>query len=277
MSIIIIPTLVIPSIAGIEDANLDNPVIGINNQVTASNITGVTSQDPNFPASNMGNPSTALVWKSLIIAGSGQVVCQIPLSNPTTVNYLGVAKHNFGSDQSLIYIQQFVSGAWISIFAGVVVPNDGPVIFRWDGCNPAATDIRLIVINNTLLSTAAVVYIGSLTMLPRRIYVGHTPITMGRATNVVNGMSESGNFLGRLILGEARGTSFSQKNVNASNMRTIIDPFVKLAQSIPFFFAWRPLSYPFEVGYCWLNGDVKPSNQLANGMMQCDFNVTGIV
>jgi hypothetical protein len=56
-----------------------------------------------------------------------------------------------------------------------------------------------------------------------------------------------------------------------------MDPFIIAAKEIPFFFAWRPGSYPTEAGYVWLTDDPEPANQLANGMMQISLNVEGVV
>jgi hypothetical protein len=45
----------------------------------------------------------------------------------------------------------------------------------------------------------------------------------------------------------------------------------------PFFFAWRPDAYPYEVGYCWLTNDPQPSNALPNGMMSVSLEMAGVV
>ena len=59
--------------------------------------------------------------------------------------------------------------------------------------------------------------------------------------------------------------------------RTNMVPFVEAGRETPFFFAWRPSSYPLEVGYAWLLNDPQMSNQLPNGMVQVELAMGGIV
>jgi hypothetical protein len=124
--------------------------------------------------------------------------------------------------------------------------------------------------------TIAVVYAGALLVLQRRIYVGHTPIPYGRSAKITNGRSESGNFLGRIVLNEKTQSAVKMQNLTPAWYRQHLDPFIAASKEAPFFFAWRPLSYPREVGYAWMTNDPQPSNARANGMMQIDLQMTGI-
>jgi hypothetical protein len=54
-------------------------------------------------------------------------------------------------------------------------------------------------------------------------------------------------------------------------------PFLLAAQETPFFFAWRPTTYPTECGYCWLISDPTPSNSQANGMMAVSLDLEGVI
>ena len=99
---------------------------------------------------------------------------------------------------------------------------------------------------------------------------------MGRQSKVVNGRSEAGDFLGRIVLGEATQTQINLQNLTPAWLRTHLRPFIDAARETPFFFAWRPADYPREVGFAWLTDDPKPVNQLANGMMSASFDLMGI-
>jgi hypothetical protein len=54
-------------------------------------------------------------------------------------------------------------------------------------------------------------------------------------------------------------------------------PFTTSGKGTPFFFAWRPASYPRETGYVWLTGDPVPVNQRSNGMMSVGLDYDGTV
>lgn len=159
----------------------------------------------------------------------------------------------------------------------VILPNDGPAIFRY---NPAAYSVlRLKLGVGTAPASAAVAYSGKLLVLQRRIYGGHTPFPMGRVVQVTNGRSEKGEYLGRIVMSEYKTTSITQQNLTAAWYRTYMDPFVEAAsRDTPFFFAWRPATYPNEVGYGALTGETpRPRNlDRKRGMMSIDLQVAGI-
>jgi len=148
-------------------------------------------------------------------------------------------------------------------------------LFRWEPIS--LTALRLKMQPGLAPPEAAVLYAGRLLILQRRVYVGHTPINYGRKTSVTNGMSESGNFLGRIVVGQSLETVLSLTNLTPSWYRSNMEPFVTAAREAPFFFAWRPGSYPREVGYAWLNNDPQPVNQRPNGMMGVELKMSGVV
>ena len=66
------------------------------------------------------------------------------------------------------------------------------------------------------------------------------------------------------------------RNLTPSFYRTEMEPFIAVAQEAPFFFGWRPFTFPDEVGYAFMTNDPQPSNQRSNGMMQIDLQMGGI-
>lgn len=260
--------------------NANNPVIGWRNLVTAGNISA-TSEAAGYPASNLANPSTALRWRAddggSPPSGSEQYVTVL-LDTPDNVDYLAVARHNFATAQIPVSVEGLTDDGspevWTELVADVILPDNGPVIFRF---NPQPLyAIRLRMQAGTVAPFAAVVYTGLLLVLQRRIYVGHTPMPMGRTAKITNARSENGDFLGRIVLNEKTETSVSLANLTPAWVREQLNPFLRAAVEIPFFFAWRPGAYPYETGYAWLTNDPQPSNQLANGMMQVALEMAGV-
>ena len=49
------------------------------------------------------------------------------------------------------------------------------------------------------------------------------------------------------------------------------------AKERPFFLAWRPQAYPYEIGFVWVTNDPQPVNQLTNGMVGFSFDCEGII
>jgi hypothetical protein len=264
------PSLVISRDIALAPIDINLPIIGWHNIVTATNVTADTA-DASHPASELANPATYLFWK-----GTSTALQYLTVATGYTevIDYLGVAKHNFGTAGIAVSVEGFVSGAWKQLVAPSTPTNDGPLLFRYP--SQVLPDIRLKMQSGSAIPQAAVLYVGKLLQLERRIYVGHTPIVYGRRSNVVTGMSESGEFIGRLLVGETRETQASLQNITPAFYRASIEPFVAAASTNPFFFSWRPQEYPSEVGFVSLSADVIPSNQRSNGMMQATLQMIGV-
>jgi len=285
MSVVISSSLVVSltrSIIG-DSLNGNSPLVGYQNLVTISNIS-TTSEDPNNPAVNLANPATHLVWVGLNGSPTGDEYITVVLDTTEDVDYVGIARHNFASGLIPVSIEILSQAGgspadWVEVIADSFLPTDGPVIFRFEPQALYAVRVRLQPsrASTPVAPTAAVVYVGKLLLLQRRIYVGHTPIPYGRSPRIVAGKSESGNFLGRIMIGASRMTGVDLANLTPAWYRAYMDPFIDAAQLNPFFFGWRPLDYPYEVGYGWITDEPQPSNQRPNGMMQISFKMTGIV
>jgi len=259
-------------------ANANNPLVGYETRLSIDNVIA-TSEQANYPATNLANPATNLLWKSEVVA---EVYVEVVLDDVEPVDYVAIAAHNLGTGLIPVSVEGLVDGSaspadWVELTTDVLLPDDGPALFRFTSQSLYAVRLRMQASSNATVPQIAVMYVGKLLVLQRRIYVGHTPIKYGRTTRVINNRSESGNFLGRIVLGEATQTSVSLQNMTATWFRSYLNPFLLAAREAPFFFAWRPSSYPNEVGYAWLSGDVLPVNQRANGMMSVELPLGGIV
>lgn len=279
MSVVITTSYVIAeSQSGGGTINADNPVIGWRNLVDADGLSSTTAAE-GFPVSNLGNVATHLRWRGEVGSPEQDEYIDLGVTTVDDIDYVGIAAHNFGSAQIPVSIEALdpttSPESWDEIVAPVMLPNDGPAIFRFEP--RAVSGLRIRLQPGTEAPEAATVYAGALLILQRRIYVGHTPMPMGRVTQIVNGRSESGAFLGRIVTGQITQSEIALQNLTPAWLRSEVEPFLRQAQERPFFFAWRPGSYPREVGYCWLTNDPKPENQRPNGMMRVSLKVTGIV
>jgi hypothetical protein len=271
-------------VAGVDGLNTNSPIIGYQNLVTTTNI-AATTEDADFPVVNLANPATHLRWKSGAGSPSSDEYITITLNTVEQVDYLGIAVHNFGTSSAPVSVEGTTEAPggspdpWFELITPRLLSDDGPVIFRFDPQFLHSIRLRIQPSQAATPVTPylAIMYVGELLVLQRRIYVGHTPIKFGRHLNVANHRSISGNFLGRIVLGEKVSTTIALKNLTPSWYRSHMDPFLVEAKEIPFFFAWRPGTYSTEVGYVWLTDDPEPANQLSNGMMQVSLNVEGVV
>jgi hypothetical protein len=241
---------------------LETPVIGYQNLVTASNITTTTAA-AGFPASNLANPATHLMWRSTIVPGNSPPTDEgifIALNSSELVDYVGIAKHNLvGSTISLWRSTNNSPNDYTQLVAASVVADNSPIIFRFTA---QAVGTLWVKITPADTITAGVVYVGRLLDLGRGVKADqeHTPLPYGRRSNVVDGLSESGNFLGRVVLSSMRQTKAVFFGFTRTFYASDLDAFLEAAQEIPFFWAWAPGEYPTETGFAWLiNADAEPS------------------
>jgi hypothetical protein len=92
----------------------------------------------------------------------------------------------------------------------------------------------------------------------------------------MNGMSETGNFLGRIVLSGARQTSFALKQIRQTWYRANMEPFLEAATGHPFFFAWKPTEFPGDVGYVTMSNDPQPSREFDTGRMALTLQMNGV-
>lgn len=255
----------------------DHPLIGWNNLVTASNIAADTAL-ANYPASNLANPAThnTMEWRA---ADTTEQHLTVTTDGLTQVDYLAVAKHNFGSAQIPVSVEGFIGGVWAELASPVLLPDDSPVLFRFSP-QALANGPRLRMQSGSAAGRAAVLYAGKLLIMEKRIYVGHTPFPQARRSVVTSGMSDSGNFLGNVELGSWRQPPpVHFQLISPAWYRANMDGFLKaVGKRLPFFFAWRPGTYPREVGYAWLTDDTLPTpDDYANGnLIAFDLAMSGI-
>jgi len=241
-------------------------LIGYLNNFNESDITA-TSSNVNNPASNLANTSTSYRWRAS--SGADQVITI--QNNGQVVSYVGIARHNLNA-----------IGASISIsFDGnTVVPStqvnqNQALLFNTNEASP--NTITINISGASAAASIAVLYAGPVLRLQRSIYVGHTPITMGENRKSITGMSQSGQYMGEIILNRNVSTSVNLKNLEPDWYRSNLQPFIQRVPREPCFWAWKPDKYPAEVGYCWIEGNPRPSNSLPNGMMEISWNFRGIL
>lgn len=253
------------------------PIIGYVNLVTAANVAATTA-DADFPISNVANPATHLKWKGTYNTGD-EYITITGLNG--TVSYVGVARHNWGTIGVPVSVEIQTTNSpsdWVEVISPQTITDDSPIIFRFQPQDTASVRIKLAVTDTSAVPEAAVVYTGELLVLERSIKIGtgHVPITYGRRTDVVNGMSESGQFLGRIVLGEYRLSKAEFEWFTPTFYRSDIDAFLDAAQEIPFFWAWSPDEYPLETGYCWLTNNAEPEVDPATRRVALTLEMRGV-
>lgn len=237
-------------------ANLSAPVILWNPLVTRDTIT-VSSADADYPGENLATDSTVEYWRA---ATTDPVTIEIETAGQE-IDAVAFARHNFGSSGATVTVEALVSvdgedDEWIEVSEGRVLANDRPVLFRFAPLY--ALTIRVTILGGSAPASAAVCYVGKLLVMPHGITAGHVPLDQALETQVVNGLSEAGSFLGRIITGQSASTPAQFQMLPIDWYYEQMAPFVDRGTAGPFFFAWLPMDRPADVGFTWLKSDPRP-------------------
>ncbi len=271
MAIVISDDVVLTAEEVEAGVNSNNPRIGYHSVATVANVTA-SSAETAYPVANAINQLTFLKWTA---TAAGVQTITISLDSAETVNYFAVAGHNFGTDGTNIKLQRSSDGSsWTDVTTARVLANDYAFMEEFADVNYRYYRFHMTAVS--LAPVLSVLHVGRVLRMQRRIYVGHKPLTLNRKTTVSSGVSESGQFLGRVKRRQMLAGDASFNNITPDWYRETFDPFVEAAEERCFFFAWRPSSYPTEVGYMWLDGDPETSNALPNGMMSLSFSMNGM-
>lgn len=268
----------------LSDYDRTLPLIAYNNVITAENIF-TTSEDQNFPATNVANPATHLKWKVRSNSTATEAIYfgipENPTSPPTqgTFDYIAVAGHNFGSLGCTV-----IAGIWnndspptATEIVSFAPADDAPFIFQFEARQAAVGGLG-VTYNLAGVREAAVIYAGNILTLERgvRADTTHTPINLGRIATAYNGFSESGNFLGRILKNNVNESRAEFMHFTASWYRNNFDPFVSHTQMHPFFFALDPHNNPQDTGFAWITKPIIPEFNPATGRFNATIEMRGI-
>lgn len=222
-------------------------------QVTAS------SETESGPSDAPLRPDTGEYWEP----SSMPATWEFDLGSAEEINYVGIAGHTLGSAGAAIEVQagaddEVDSNGNYPVFAQAVNPaNDRPLLFLDD--DRIARRLR-IVLTGATAPKIAVVYVGMALKMQRALFGGHAPVPLSRMAELSRSLSKGGQFLGQRFRRRGVMGTAHYGTLTSDWYRENFDPFVEHAQSLPYFFAWRPSRFPEEVAYVWTPEPISPRN-----------------
>lgn len=194
---------------------------------------------------------------------------QVDAGSAVDVDYLAIAAHNLTGRTISLQWSDNGSTGWTTAATTAVDSSASVVLLLTSVINKRYW--RLLVSGASGMSVG-VIMIGKALAVQRSINAGHSPITLSRTTVVRPAVSERGQWLGRNIIRSGLYTNIALNNLYADWYRANFDDFVEAARTEPFFFAWRPETYPDEVAFCWTTDDIAPQN-VGHNRMNVSFGV----
>jgi hypothetical protein len=247
---------------------LNNSRIGINSIVRTGTVTASSAQD-GFPAIAAQNELTYEFWRPASLPATWVV----DAGNPATVDYVGIAAHTLGDTNTNITVEYSTDNStWVEVDTHTP-SDDSPIMFLFA---PITARYWRLVVSAGGTPSIGVVYIGKVLEMQRACFAGLSPINFSRNTVIRPNRSENGVWLGRSIIREGSSMSVEYKHLEYQWYKANFDPFVEQARKYPFFFAWRPQSYPETIGYVWTSGDISPSTMGIKSLLQVGFEMQGL-
>lgn len=253
--------------------------MGWHNVVTSQNVTAGT-EEQFFPAVNLATNRTPERWQATDTSEQRIIVEPDYIGD---LDYIAVARHNFGSAQIAVTVQGYtevdeLSGqpAWFGLVQETMLANDQAVIFRFEP--QPLVGVSLLLRTGTAPARAAVLYLGKLLILEPYIQLDFTPLPLGLVADYTADVTETGEYLGNLVLSRRLESTLQLQYLSAEWYRAEMDPFVKATATDPFFFAWDPLNYPLESGFAWIKpgSDPRPAIHLHDGRLSITLEMAGI-
>lgn len=268
--------IVIPNSLILAQAELDQPLtharIGI-----ASHLRGLSDAD--VVASSIADESakdaplredTFEYWEPSVLPAYWRV----DFGQPVEIDYIALFGL-IGSARVAAEVSTSIDGVNFTTFGNAVMPvDDAPLMFL--DTLRVATSMQVYFTGAGVMPRLAVAYAGLTLAMQRAVYGGLTPLPLARKTMRHQHFSRGGQFLGQAYRRLGIATAIPWRNLTASWYRETFDPFVKLARQYPYFIAWRPETYPNEVGFVWTDDDITPVNMGKGALMNVTVPMEGV-
>lgn len=231
--------------------------------------TSATSAATDFFTDAPNDSLTYEFWSPATLPGTWTLTP----SAAASADYCCIAGHNLGTTGATLTVEyESAPSVWTTILGPVSVSNDSPIfaIFR----RRTGTGFR-VTVNGSTAPRLAVVRFGVAMQMQQPLYGGHTPLILSRQTTMRSNKSTTGEFLGRTRLRNARSTAIEWTHLRADWVRENWLPFEFAAEEDPFFLAWRPETFPDDVGYCYIDSGQSPapSNMGIRDFMSVSMNI----
>jgi hypothetical protein len=103
------------------------------------------------------------------------------------------------------------------------------------------------------------------------------PIGLNRAVETRHAISETGQWLGRMIQRQAAKTEMNWTHLAGDWYRSTFQPFALALPQTPFGLIQNPTAMAESVAWCWTDTAPMPSNMGIKGYMEVSMNITGFL
>lgn len=237
----------------------------------AAGVVTANSEAAGFPAVNAGTLRTDSAWRPAVVPASWSIT----FAAPSSVSYIGIAKHDLGSKNATIAVR-YNDGGGITTFPGLgaISPtNDKPIMILVDP--RSVTSITITISSADAMPTIAVISAGVVDEMPRPFVWTGQPISEGEQIAFEDTRSQTGNWLGRSVQSQGLQFSLTMQNASEAWRKTVLQDFKVWAngEGAAFFVAARPAGYAEEVAFAWMNDTARASRGKQNNQVSTEVTL----
>ena len=244
-----------------SDFPLNYARIGYDNALINGSATAISD---NAGSANMLTPSTYDKWRP---TSDGLATLVGALQQ---CDYVGIAAHNLGSDGVTLSVEVSNSGAGAVVVYNQLVTNDKSLFIRFAAGNYNQVSIS---ISGSTATEIGVVFLGLELEMMRPIFSGHKPSTLSATDVMTPQVSDGGQFLGKQIVRRGYATSADFQHLTDEWYRSKFQPFVEVAKTRPYFWAWNLLESPNDIVYGWTNENISPAYMGIRNWLEVSFSI----
>jgi hypothetical protein len=245
--------------------------IGYENLLESADTVTPSSEAEGFEAVNAYDRLTTTWWKpggpptNILTASFGGI------SGAVTVNYFGVMGHNLGTEGVTIKLQYSTGSpiSWINLFT--ISPTDDLCLFRYDAAGVEAEDWRVVLTSSTADAFMAVLSFGAALATPSGLRAPFKPINLNRDKDILNNISEGGQFAGRSVISDGYKVEIKQDTVDPAWIEANYDALMDWIEVSPFFFSWDYENHLADAAYVWIES-VDAPNYTHQGALYMAFS-----
>jgi hypothetical protein len=207
-------------------------------------------------------------------AAGGTINIELTLPVAASADYFAFYNHDLPSVAGTILLQYWTGSAWANCFSAVTPSDNAPRVVSFT--SRTSTRWRIVITGTGVFNIACVSF-GVQLPLEYGMYLGWTPPKFGRATRLINSVSDGGVFLGRSIISQGVRSSVNVNYASDAWMRTNWLKFVTHAEKKPFFFVPNIVAQPTECVFAFVDGDIPAPAHNAYGFMGVSVPISGMV
>jgi hypothetical protein len=224
----------------------------------------------------LSTPTTYDYWQAT--SGTSWTIEQVAtttaagaVSVTQQITAVGIGGHNLGTVGATVSIS--ING---NVMATRQPTSDAPMLVLFDVVVSDRISVTVTIPSGADMPRIATIAFGEALVFERSVYGGHSPFALNENQTVLSNRSEGGQFLGASVVRRGFGGSLSINHLRAAWAREFMPAFIQGTESMPFFLAWRPETYPDEVAYCYHTAAVSLSNMGMRDYMAAALSLEGM-